>query len=65
MHKVIAYTDRAQNFRRRASEAMNSQQKEAEERMAAAWELLAKTREDRLKEGTIQSAYAAVFQIGR
>ena len=35
LHKMIAYEERAQNFRRRASEATNSKQKEAEERIAA------------------------------
>jgi vacuolar-type H+-ATPase subunit B/Vma2 len=56
MHKVIEYKKRADDYRRRASQRTSAQEKEAEERMAAAWELLATTREKQLKEGTIQSA---------
>ena len=51
MHKVIAYRKRADEYRRRASQATNAQEREAEERMAAAWDLLARTREKQLKEG--------------
>jgi hypothetical protein len=65
LHKVIAYEERAQNFRRRASEATNSKRKEAEERIAAAWELQARTREKLLKEGAIQPVLSSVFQIDR
>ena len=45
MHKVIAYRKRADEYRRRASQATNAQEREAEERMAAAWDLLAKAAE--------------------
>jgi vacuolar-type H+-ATPase subunit B/Vma2 len=51
MHKVIAYRKRADEYRRRASQATNAKEREAEERMAAAWDLLARTREKQLKEG--------------
>ena len=62
---MIAYEERAQNFRRRAAEATHSKQKEAEERIAAVWELLARTREKQLKEGAIQPVLSSVFQIDR
>jgi hypothetical protein len=52
MQKVIAYQDRAGEWRRRASEATKAQEKEADERMAAVWESLAKMREKQLKEAT-------------
>jgi hypothetical protein len=54
MHKVIEYKKRSEGYRRRASQAANPQQREAEERVAAAWELLATTREKQIKEGSIQ-----------
>jgi hypothetical protein len=50
MHKVIAYR-KQDEYRRWASQATNAQEREAEERMAAAWDLLARTREKQLKEG--------------
>ncbi len=61
MHKVIEYKKRADEYRRRASQATNPQEREAEERMAAAWELLARTREKQLKEGTIQPSHDSVL----
>ena len=51
MQKAIAYKDRAEDGRRRALQAANAKEREAEERMAAAWDLLARTREKQLKEG--------------
>ena len=45
MQKVIAYQDRAEEWRRRASEATKSQERDADERMAAVWDLLARMRE--------------------
>ncbi len=60
MHKVVEYKQRADEYRRRASQAANAQGKEAEERIAAAWDLLARTREKQLKEGTIQPAFDRV-----
>ena len=35
MQKVIAYQDRAEDWRRRASKATDAQEREADERMAA------------------------------
>ena len=52
MQKMIAYQDRAEEWRRRASEATNGQEREADQRMAALWESLARMREKQLKEGT-------------
>jgi hypothetical protein len=57
MQKVIAYQDRAGEWRRRASEATKAQEKEADERMAAVWESLAKMREKQLKEGTARPIF--------
>ena len=37
MQKVIAYQDRAEGWRRRASKATDAQEREADERMAAVW----------------------------
>jgi hypothetical protein len=54
MHKVIEYKKRSEGYRRRASQAANAQQREAEERVAAAWELLATTREKQIEEGSLQ-----------
>ena len=42
MQKVIAYQDRAEEWQRRASEATKAQEREADERMAAVWESLAR-----------------------
>jgi hypothetical protein len=53
MNKVREYKVRAEECRARAEKATDAQEKEALERMAAAWELLARTRENQLKEGTI------------
>ena len=62
MHKVIAYRKRADEYRRRASQATNTNEREAEERMAAAWDLLARTREKQLKEGAIQPDLSSTFK---
>jgi hypothetical protein len=51
MQKVIAYQDRAEEWRRRASEVTKPREREADERMAAVWESLARMREKQLKEG--------------
>lgn len=64
VHKVIEYKSRSDEYRKRASQTTNPQEREAEERMAAAWELLARTREKQLKEGNIQSAFSSA-QINR
>jgi hypothetical protein len=42
---------------KRASEATKVQEKEADERMAAAWESLARMREKQLKEGTARPVF--------
>jgi hypothetical protein len=39
MQKVIAYQDCAEDWRRRASTATDAQERGADERMAAVWEL--------------------------
>jgi hypothetical protein len=57
MQKVIAYQDRAEEWRRRASEATEARQRDADERMAAVWESLAKMREKQLKESTTQPVF--------
>ena len=57
MQKVIAYQARAGEWRRRASEATRAQEKEADERMAAVWESLARMREKQLKEGTARPVF--------
>ena len=57
MQKVIAYQDRAGEWRRRASEATKAQEKEADERMAEVWESLARMREKQLKEGTARPVF--------
>jgi len=61
MHKVIAYRKRADEYRRWASQATNAQEREEEERMTAAWDLLARTREKQLKEG-IQLDLSSTFK---
>jgi hypothetical protein len=57
MQKVIAYQDRAEDWRRRASKAPDAQEREADERMAAVWESLAIMREKQLKGGTTQPVF--------
>ena len=57
MQKVIAYQDRAEEWRRRTSEETNAQQREANERIATAWESLARLREKQLKEGTARPVF--------
>ncbi len=54
IRKVIEYQHRAEDCRRRAATAIKHEDKKALEEMAAAWELLAKTREKQLKDGAIQ-----------
>jgi hypothetical protein len=49
MQKVIAYQDRAEDWRRRASKATDAQEREADERIAAVWESLAIMREKQLR----------------
>ena len=56
MQKVIAYQDRAKEWRRRA-EATKAQERDADERMAAVWDSLARMREKQLKEGTTQPVF--------
>ncbi len=56
MRKVIEYQDRAEDCRRRAK-ATNPEDKKALEEMAAAWELLAKTREKQLQIGVVEPAF--------
>ena len=65
MHKVIAYEERAQIFRKRALEAANSKWKEAEERIAVTWELMATMREKQVKAGAIQPSLSSAFQVDR
>ena len=62
MHKIIAYRKRADEYRRRASQATNANEREAEERMAAAWDLLARTREKQLKED-LSSTFKSIKAI--
>ena len=62
MHKMIAYRKRADEYRRRASQATNAKEREAEERMAAAWDLLARTREKQLKED-LSSTFKSIKAI--
>ena len=62
MHKMIAYRKRADEYRRRASQATNANEREAEERMAAAWDLLARTREKQLKED-LSSTFKSIKAI--
>jgi len=62
MHKVIAYRKRADEYRRWASQATNAQEREAEERITAAWDLLARTPEKQLKEGAIQLDLSSTFK---
>ena len=50
MQKVIAYQASADEWRRRALEATKAQERDADERMAAVWESLARMREKQLKE---------------
>jgi hypothetical protein len=57
MQKVIAYQGRAEEWRRRALEAANAQQREADERTAVVWESLARMRETQLKEGTTRPVF--------
>jgi hypothetical protein len=57
LQKVIAYQDRAEDWRRRASKAPDTQEREADERMAAVWESLAIMREKQLKGGTTQPVF--------
>ncbi len=55
MQKVIEYKRRAEDYRRRASQATNAQEREAEERMAAAWDLLARMREKQLSGNVLET----------
>jgi hypothetical protein len=57
MQKVIAYQDRAEEWRRRTSEETNAQQREANERIATVWKSLARLREKQLKEGTARPVF--------
>ena len=57
MQKVITYQDRAKDWLRRASDAADAQEREADERIAAVWESLARMREKQLKEGTTQPVF--------
>ena len=57
MQKVIAYQGRSEEWRRRASDATDAQQREADERMAVVWESLARMREKQLKEGTTRPVF--------
>ena len=57
MQKVIAYQGRVEEWRRRALEAANDQQSEADERMAVVWESLARMRETQVKEGTTRPVF--------
>ncbi len=62
MRKVIEYQHRAEDCRRRAAKAIKPEDKKALEEMAAAWELLSKTREKQLKDGAIQPAVLSSFE---
>jgi hypothetical protein len=57
MQKVIAYQDRAEDWRRRASKTTDAQERGADERMAAVWESLAGMREKQLKEGNTRPVF--------
>ena len=57
MQKVIAYQDRAEDWRRRASKATDDQERGADERMASVWESLARMREKQLQEGNTRPVF--------
>jgi hypothetical protein len=56
MRKVAEYQERAADCRRRAKQATTDEEKKHLEELAAAWELLAKTRQKQLKNGEIEAA---------
>jgi hypothetical protein len=58
MPKVAKYKERAANCRRRAEQAAGDEEKRRLEELAAAWELLAKTRQKQLESGDIEPAYS-------
>jgi hypothetical protein len=57
MQKVIAYQDRAEDWRRRASKTTDAQERGADEKMAVVWESLAGMREKQLKEGNTRPVF--------
>ncbi len=56
MRKVAEY--QAADCRRRADQAVGDEDKKRLEELAAAWELIAKTRQKQLESGDIESAYS-------
>jgi hypothetical protein len=58
MRKVAEYRERAADCRRRAEQATGDEEKKHLEELAAAWELLAKTRQKQLESGDIEPAYS-------
>ena len=58
MRKVAEYQERAADCRRRAERATGDEEKKHLEELAAAWELLAKTRKKQLECGEIEAAYS-------
>ena len=58
MRKVAEYQDRAADCRRRAEQAVDDEEKKRLEELAAAWELLAKTRQKQIESGDIEPAYS-------
>ncbi len=57
MRKVAQYRERAADCRTRAENAAGDEDKKRLEELAAAWELLAKTRQKQLENGDIEAAY--------
>jgi hypothetical protein len=57
MRKVAEYQGRAEDCRRPAAKAASDQERKALDDMAAAWELLAKTRQEQLEKGLVQPAF--------
>ncbi len=58
MRKVAEYQERAADCRRRAEQAVVDEDKKRLEELAAAWELLAKTRQRQLESGVLEPAYS-------
>ncbi len=58
MRKVTEYRERAAECRRRAEQATGDEEKKHLEELAAAWEMLAKTRQKQLENGDIEAAYS-------
>jgi hypothetical protein len=57
MRKVLEYQNSARDCRKRAAEAANNSEREALQRLAATWDMLATTRQTQIEKGLIHPTY--------